>query len=60
MWEISCTAWTVQRANFVAVWVAQVSQIKLAGGAFPKAWWIFAGGAAIGNASRMKGIALFG
>jgi hypothetical protein len=50
----------VQSANLVAVWIAQVSKIKLAGWAFAKSRRIFTGGAAIGNTSRMKGIALLG
>ena len=50
--------WTVQRAELVAVGVAQIRQIELAGSAFTPSRWVFAGGAAIGNARRMKGIGL--
>ena len=48
------------RANFVAVRVAQIRQVQLTGRAIPETRCVFTSCAAIGNARRMKRIALLG
>ena len=47
-----------QGAELVARWVAQVSQVELATGAFAPAGWVFAGGATVGHARGVPGIGL--
>ena len=48
----------VQGANLVAVRVAKVRQVELAHRAVAKPWGLLAGGAAVGNASRMECVTL--
>ena len=48
----------VQRAERVAVGVAQIGQVELARRAFTKTRRVFTGSAAVGNAGRVKGVGL--
>src|SRR3989338_7148169 len=52
--------WAVQRANLVAVRVAQVCQVELAARAFAVARWVFAGGATVGHTGCVERIGLLG
>ena len=60
VWRSGGLGWAVQRADLVACGVAQVRQIQRAAGAFAQARWVFAGGAAVGNARCVKRVCLLG
>src|SRR5215831_18840420 len=49
----------VHRADLVAVGIAQIGEVELAGRAFANAGRVFAGGGAVGEACRMPSIRLF-
>ncbi len=50
----------MQRADLVAVRVAQIRQVELAYPVIAKARGLFARGAAVGDAGRMEGVGLLG
>src|ERR1700722_3581719 len=50
----------VQRAELVAVGIAQISKVEFPDGGFAYAWRFFARFAAMADAGRMPGIGLFG